>query len=271
MHIRVEDNGKGMALRQLNQLNTVLKNPSHSLAMENPSGQIGLRNVASRLHLYFGDKARLQLIPRRPRADRAACIACKSRERGKWNVKALIYVDDEKHVRDAVKMIVEWKRFGFTDIFEAEDGEEAMRMALQERPELIVTDMRMPRADGSKLLEWISHHCPESKVIVVSGHDDFEYVRSTVKYGGIDYILKPIDVDQLNDAVQKAVDSLREEERNRFWEERRNLELNRFRPVYWEKLYSSLLMPEAHTHSTFAELRKEFRLTRTSTAVVSAY
>lgn len=175
-------------------------------------------------------------------------------------MKALI-VDDEKHVRDAVKMIVEWKRFGFTDIFEAEDGEEAIRMALQERPELIVTDMRMPRADGSKLLEWISHHCPESKVIVVSGHDDFEYVRSTVKYGGIDYILKPIDVDQLNDAVQKAVDSLREEERNRFWEERRNLELNRFRPVYWEKLYSSLLMPEAHTHSTFAELRKEFRLT----------
>lgn len=67
LHIRVEDNGKGMALRQLNQLNTVLKNPSHSLAMENPSGQIGLRNVASRLHLYFGDKARLQLIPRKPR------------------------------------------------------------------------------------------------------------------------------------------------------------------------------------------------------------
>ena len=66
-------------------------------------------------------------------------------------MKALI-VDDEKHVRDAVKMIVEWKRFGFTDIFEAEDGEEAIRMALQERPELIVTDMRMPRADGSKLL-----------------------------------------------------------------------------------------------------------------------
>ena len=61
-------------------------------------------------------------------------------------MKALI-VDDEKHVREAVKMIVEWKRFGFTAIFEAEDGEEAIAIAREERPELIVTHMRMPRAD----------------------------------------------------------------------------------------------------------------------------
>ena len=75
----------------------------------------------------------------------------------------------------------------------------------REHPEIIMTDMMMPIMNGVKLLEWLHRHAPDAKTIVISGHDDFSLLRHTVKYGGTDYILKPIDPDQLNEALDKAI------------------------------------------------------------------
>ncbi len=174
-------------------------------------------------------------------------------------MKALI-VDDEKHVRDAVQMLVDWNSFGITDVFTAPEGESAISIIQAKQPEIIFTDMQMPVMNGSELLEWIQQHCPHSKTIVISGHDDFGYMRHTIKYGGMDYILKPIDEEQLHEALQKAVDAVISERKLRDEDRNQNMKLNQIKPVYWDKIFSSLLADPTIYRSMSNEIEREFYL-----------
>jgi two-component system, response regulator YesN len=155
-------------------------------------------------------------------------------------MKALI-VDDEKHVRDAIRLLVNWPSFDIDTLLEAEDGESASRIIQEEKPELVFTDMMMPGMGGTGLLEWIHTHSPRSKTVVISGHDDFDLVRTAIKYGGLDYILKPIDPGDLNEAVRKAVETRKREEEALLQQQKRNMEVNQIKPVYWDRMLSNLL------------------------------
>jgi two-component system response regulator YesN len=176
-------------------------------------------------------------------------------------MKALL-VDDEKHVRDAVRLLVDWRRYGVDMILEAPNGQAAIELISLEKPEIIVTDMMMPQMNGVELLEWIHTHAPASKTIVISGHDDFALLRHTVKYGGMDYILKPIDADQLNDAVNKAIETWRKEELERTTSRERNIEMNQLRPVYWDKQLTKLISDPAYYEAIADQLHREIGLER---------
>ncbi|HYK74502.1 MAG TPA: response regulator [Pseudoneobacillus sp.] len=119
-------------------------------------------------------------------------------------MKAII-VDDEKHVREGLLLLAEWEKYGINTILEAEDGDEAIYLISEHRPEIIFTDMRMPKRDGISLLKWIHSSDLPSKTIVVSGYDDFEYMRNAIYYKSFDYILKPIDPNILNETLERAV------------------------------------------------------------------
>ncbi|MDF2935007.1 MAG: hypothetical protein K0Q90_380 [Paenibacillaceae bacterium] len=155
-------------------------------------------------------------------------------------MKALI-VDDESHVRHAIRLLADWPSFGITSLEEAEDGETAVRLIPGLQPDLVFTDMLMPGMGGTGLLEWIKIHSPRTKVIVISGHDDFELVRTAVKCGGLDYLLKPIDPVELAEAIRKAVDSRRLEAESERRQQEHNIEVNQIKPVYWERMLSNLL------------------------------
>ncbi|MCM2606967.1 response regulator [Rossellomorea marisflavi] len=83
-------------------------------------------------------------------------------------MKAII-VDDEKHVREGLILLADWASHGIDTVMEAEDGEEAVELIQKHRPEIIFTDMRMPKRDGISLLKWIHTADIRSKTIVVSG------------------------------------------------------------------------------------------------------
>jgi two-component system response regulator YesN len=119
-------------------------------------------------------------------------------------VKAII-IDDEKHVREGLMILAEWDRFGIQTVFEAKDGEEAKAIILEHHPEIIFTDMNMPKIDGIDLLKWLHASEIDSKTIVVSGYDDFQYMRNAITYGSFDYILKPIEPDILNETIERAI------------------------------------------------------------------
>lgn len=155
-------------------------------------------------------------------------------------MRALI-VDDEKHVRSAIRLLADWPSFGITSLEEAEDGETAVRLISGLQPDLVFTDMLMPGMGGTGLLEWIKIHSPRTKVIVISGHDDFELVRTAVKCGGLDYLLKPIDPADLGEAIRKAVDSRRLEAETERRLHEHHMEVNQIKPVYWERMLSNLL------------------------------
>ncbi|WP_078549640.1 response regulator transcription factor [Litchfieldia alkalitelluris] len=125
-------------------------------------------------------------------------------------MKAII-IDDEKHVREGLHLLAEWNRFGIDMIIEAEDGEEAVQLISEHQPEIIFTDMRMPKKDGIGLLKWISDSSLTSKTIVISGYDDFEYMRNAIYYKSFDYILKPIDPEILNETLERAVNEWKDQ------------------------------------------------------------
>lgn len=172
----------------------------------------------------------------------------------------LLIVDDEKHVRDAIKLLIDRDRVGAAVILEAVDGQAAIEIVQREKPELILTDMMMPVTSGTQLLEWLHAHAPECKTVVVSGHDDFALVRHTVQYGGTDYILKPIDPDQLNAAIGKAAAAWRREEEERARSLQRSIEMNEIKPVYLDKQLSALLEDGASWGQARTRLEREFAL-----------
>lgn len=91
-------------------------------------------------------------------------------------MKAII-IDDEQHVRDAIRLLIHWEDYEISSPFEAASGSEAIEILRKESPDLIFLDMMMPGMHGTEILEWIYEHLPHSKTIVISGHDDFAYVR----------------------------------------------------------------------------------------------
>lgn len=118
----------------------------------------------------------------------------------------VLIVDDEKHVRDAVKLLGEWDTWQVDNIFEADDGVTAKRFLEQEKIDLMLTDVEMPGLDGLSLLEWTKNHHPKVVTIVLTGYDDYTYMRRAILHQSFDYLLKPIDPDILNDAVGRAIE-----------------------------------------------------------------
>jgi two-component system response regulator YesN len=174
----------------------------------------------------------------------------------------VLLVDDEKHVRDAIRLLVNWKQYGIETILEAQDGESAIDMVNTHHPEIIMTDMMMPIMNGVKLLEWLHAYAPDSKTIVISGHDDFSLLRHTLKYGGTDYILKPVDPEQLNEALDKAIQSWIKNEELRQTNRELNIEMNQIKPMYWDKLLSGLIAEPSSYDQTADQLEKELHLPR---------
>ena len=99
----------------------------------------------------------------------------------------------------------------FGEIYEAGNGEEAIQLIQSIRPEIIFSDMKMPKMDGRRLLEWIKENQPNSKTIVVTGYDDYHYMRKAIHFGSSDYLLKPIEPEILNQTLKKAVNEWKKE------------------------------------------------------------
>lgn len=175
-------------------------------------------------------------------------------------MKALI-VDDEQHVRDAIRLLIDWNEFGIGTLLEADNVASAMACVEREEPEIVFTDMLMPGPNGIRLLEWLAERYPRTKTVVISGHDDFEFVRNTVKFGGIDYILKPIVEEELRAAAAKAVDSRKREDLALQTSRERSIEVNQLKPVYWDKMFSNLAGDPSYYETIQSSLQREFGLT----------
>lgn len=123
----------------------------------------------------------------------------------------VIIVDDEDLVREAIIALGKWKDFGVDRILEANNAKVALEHIEKEKPDILVTDMKMPVMDGVELLKVLGLNYSNIKVIVVSGFSDFEYTRQAIRSSVVDYILKPIDSQDLNNAIARAISELEEE------------------------------------------------------------
>ncbi|WP_434749106.1 response regulator transcription factor [Paenibacillus amylolyticus] len=120
----------------------------------------------------------------------------------------VLLVDDEPWNRDILRNLGDWDELGIIVCGEAENGEQAIQMVKELQPHLIITDMRMPGLDGVALLQTLSSQYPEIKVVVVSGYDDFNYAKHALRYRAADYLLKPVNPDELNATLAKCTREL---------------------------------------------------------------
>lgn len=117
----------------------------------------------------------------------------------------ILIVEDEFLLRQGIKNLVHWEQEGFQVVGETNNGKEALQLIESLHPHLVITDIVMPIMDGIELTGIIQERYPEIKVIVLSSYSDFEYIKSAMKNGAEDYLLKPtMNPDSLLKAVQSA-------------------------------------------------------------------
>lgn len=124
-----------------------------------------------------------------------------------------ILADDEAVIRKGLRKLVDWERFGIQIMGEASNGKEALKLILEKKPDLVISDIAMPELDGLEMLKEINQRKTGTKVIFISGYQEFSYARKAVTYGAVDYILKPVAQDELEAAIQKALGLIDEQSR----------------------------------------------------------
>ena len=118
-------------------------------------------------------------------------------------------IDDETHVRKAITILGDWDSFNMRIIGEASDGEEGYKMIGRLSPHLVITDIKMPYFSGLELVEKMRKNSMDSKVLIVSGYDDFGYAREGIRLRVEGYLLKPIKPDELNYFLAEINSSLK--------------------------------------------------------------
>jgi two-component system response regulator YesN len=167
----------------------------------------------------------------------------------------LMIVDDEALVRDAIKTRMDWEAYGFECVCDCEDGEEALERMEVYRPDAVLTDIYMPFMDGLALTREVSKRYPGTKVIILTGYDDFEYAQQAVKLKAFDFVLKPITATQLSEVLQKLKAELDEERKKLKDLDALRRQLHESLPLLKERFLERMVTSEM----TEAERNERFR------------
>lgn len=117
----------------------------------------------------------------------------------------LLIVDDEKITRDGIMTSIEWTQFPFTKILLAENGLTGLELASKYKPEIILSDIRMPRMNGIDMAKEIHKTSPNCIIIFMSGYSDKEYLKAAIKLRALSYIEKPLDPTEIEAALHEAI------------------------------------------------------------------
>lgn len=120
-------------------------------------------------------------------------------------------VEDEVVLRNAIKNSIHWEREGYEFVGEASDGELAYPLILKSKPDILITDIKMPFMDGLELSKAVKKEMPEIKILILSGYNDFEYAQQAISIGITDYLLKPISAEKLLEAIGNVSEEIKKE------------------------------------------------------------
>lgn len=123
----------------------------------------------------------------------------------------ILLVDDEAEVRTSIIRKIDWSAVGFQVVGDAENGVDALEKIEQLEPDVVLTDIRMPYMDGLEMAERLREIHPSIKVVLFSGFDDFEYAQKAIKLNIIEYILKPVNAEEMMEILLRIKGALDEE------------------------------------------------------------
>ena len=124
-------------------------------------------------------------------------------------------VEDEMVIRRGIKNSIDWEKEGYIFCGEASDGELAYPMIIKEKPDILITDIRMPFMDGLELCKLVKKELPNIKILILSGYDEFDYAKEAIRLGVTEYNLKPISSGKLLEALNGVSESIRREKEDK--------------------------------------------------------
>lgn len=150
----------------------------------------------------------------------------------------IFLAEDEVIVRETIKRMIPWEELGFELMGEAADGEMALPLLIRQKPDLLITDIKMPFMDGLTLAKLAKKEIPDLKVVILSGYDDFNYAKQAIGIGVEDYLLKPITKNALIERLSEI--------RSRYEHEKTQKE-------YYEKFHREMQAYEKNSNRDFFE------------------
>lgn len=127
----------------------------------------------------------------------------------------IFLVEDEVIIRNSIKNSIDWNKEGYEFLGEAGDGELAYPLIVQLKPDILLTDIKMPFMDGLELSQAVKKELPEIKIIILSGYNDFDFAKRGIEIGITDYLLKPISAEELMKVINGVAIKIREEREER--------------------------------------------------------
>lgn len=114
----------------------------------------------------------------------------------------VLLVDDEYLQREGLRKTIDWERWGMQVVAAAENGEQALELVRELRPDLVITDICMPFMDGLQLTEAVKQFAPETEIVILTCYDEFEYAKRAIKLGVNDYVMKPVELEYMDNLLR---------------------------------------------------------------------
>lgn len=172
-----------------------------------------------------------------------------------WKV---LIADDEPIIREGIMDAVDWQTLGMEQPIEAEDGEEALELARAILPDIMLVDLNMPIKGGMELIREVRGRLPDCKIIIITGHDEFQYAQEAIRLQVDDYILKPTRPVQLQQVLAAMGQQLAERERQRQEQQEQQLasrQMMKNIPVLRVRLCQEWLQGELSDREAHEQLR----------------
>ncbi len=120
----------------------------------------------------------------------------------------LLIVDDQPSVHQYLQRAVDWTHLGIDPVLHAYEGKECLRLIETHRPDLMLLDIKMPKCDGMAVLEALQRYPLPPRIILLSAYGEFHYAQRAIRYGVSNYLLKPIDRNELIEALLLCIASI---------------------------------------------------------------
>lgn len=165
----------------------------------------------------------------------------------------VILADDETILRENMSRRIQWEKYGFELVCSCKNGKEVLDYLEKGEADLVISDICMPYMDGMELCERLHKEHPRVKVMLLSGYEEFEYAKKAIRYGVLEYILKPVTASEMGEQLKKIAQVLEQERKERE-------DLGRYREIYRDnfmRISSGRLMDFITGESDRGECAKE--------------
>ncbi|MCB7318341.1 response regulator [Lacrimispora sp. 210928-DFI.3.58] len=152
----------------------------------------------------------------------------------------LMIVDDEPVIRKGIVTVVDWKALDIQVVAEAANGRDGLSRALLEKPDIVITDIKMPIMDGITFSSELRKKLPKVRIVFLTGYSDFEYSRHAIRIGAEDYLLKPVNTGELIELMERLKQEIVRENTHRQSRSRENVILKESQPLMRKRLLKQL-------------------------------